>query len=101
MDERQTSFRRQLEELENLWIDASSASLQRIPPLCGEIEESAAANGFPGAIDPILLRRIDQLATHAGNRLAECLSIQSRTGTYSMNGSLESLSRVATTGWEG
>ena len=101
MDGAQTRIHGQLEELANLWMDASAASLQQVTVLCGEIEATAAHGDFDRRVDRNLLRRVEQLATGAEKRLAECLTIQSRTGTYSVNGSLELLTRVATSGWEG
>lgn len=91
----------QIEELAALWIEASPRSLRRIPALCGEIEELTAQGESAVRIDRSRLKRLARLSARAERRLAECVTIQGRTGGYSMQGSLECLPRVATSGWEG
>jgi hypothetical protein len=91
----------QLQELIRLWVDATPGSLARIPALCNVIEELAANRRFTCEIDRDLLRRADLLAAKAEKRLADCLAILSRTGSYSTHGDLEVSPRVVTSGWEG
>jgi hypothetical protein len=47
------------------------------------------------------LGRIALLAEKAQRRIAECLVIQTRTGTYSPRRTLEQSPRIATLNWEG
>ena len=61
----------------------------------------AARSESVGEIDQNLLRRAKLLSTKAEKRLAECVAIQTRTGTYSTGGAHELLPRVVTSGWEG
>jgi hypothetical protein len=89
-----------LQQLIALWKDASRASMREIPLLCGEILQVAAGDGFMG-LDPNLLHRAARLSVKAEQRLAACVEIQSRTGSYSTHGALELSPRVVTAGWEG
>lgn len=89
-----------LQQLIELWKDASPHSLQSIPPLCGEILKMAEGEGSVG-VDRNLLGRARRLAAKAEQRLATCVEIQSRTGAYSTRGSLETSPHVVTAGWEG
>jgi hypothetical protein len=91
----------QLRNLNRRWIDLSSDSLQRIPALCDEIEAAAALGNTFTETDKSLLRSIEQLSNKAERRLIECLLIQTRSGSYSNHGDLESSRTLATTGWEG
>jgi hypothetical protein len=91
----------QLQELAALWVDASPESFERISLLCGQMEQAAAIGEADQGVDRVLLRRAELLAIKAEKRLAECLSILTRTGSYSTAGSLEVSERVATSGWEG
>ena len=91
----------QLRELAALWVDASPESLERISALCGEMERAALRGQIAGGPDPFFLRRAELLAIQAEKRLAECLAVLARTGSYSTAGSLEVASHVATSGWEG
>jgi hypothetical protein len=90
-----------LQELTGLWVDLTSASMQRIPALCDEIAMLAARGEDTEEIDRDLLYKTELLSTTAEKRLTECLAIQTRTGSYSTRGALERSSRVATSGWEG
>jgi hypothetical protein len=95
----------QLQELAALWVDASPESFERISLLCGEMEQAAATGAVEQRVDQgvdrVLLRRAELLAIKAEKRLAECLTILTRTGSYSTAGALEVSERVATSGWEG
>ena len=91
----------QLRDLNRLWTELSSDSLGRIPALCDEIEATAALGRSFTETDKSLLRSIELLSNKAEKRLVECLLIQTRSGSYSNHGDLESLYRLATTGWEG
>lgn len=95
----QTDLR--LGQLIALWIEGTSAGLRRIPLLCDEIAELAASGGFKGDFDRDLLRRASRLSAHAEQRLAACLEIQTRTGSYSTCGALEVSQHVVTADWEG
>jgi hypothetical protein len=88
-----------LQQLIALWVDGTLASLRRVPILCDEITEFEA--GVSSVPDRHLLRRAACLSSAAERRLAACLEIQSRTGSYSTSGALETSPRIATTGWEG
>jgi len=90
-----------LRQLSALWVDATPASLQRIPALCEQIVEATTHPGLPQKIDPSLLRRVELLSAKAEARLEECLAIQTRTGSYSTLGALEVAPRLVTAGWEG
>jgi hypothetical protein len=96
-----TQINDQLKELAALWVDATAESMRRIPALCSDIAEMAARGEFGGGVDRDLLNRAKLLSTRAETRLAECLAIQSRTGSYSIRGAPELSPRVATSGWEG
>jgi hypothetical protein len=90
-----------LQQIISLWVDGNPASLGRIPALCDEIEELVSSSECKGDHDRNLARRAACLSAKAEQRLAACLEIQSRTGSYSMQGALELLPRVVTAGWEG
>jgi len=90
-----------LKQLIALWIDGTLSSLRRIPLLCEEIAESAARSGSKLTPDQALLHRVGLLSVKAEQRLAVCLEIQSRTGSYSTQGALERSPRIVTAGWEG
>ena len=94
-----TDFNSQLRDLCGLWIDPSSENLARVPDLCNSIEEILAGNS--PKIDGILIFRAGLFAAKARQRIEECVAIQSRTGSYSVSGTLEVSPKVATTGWEG
>ena len=88
-------------ELNGLWVEMSPASLARIRALCEEIgRQTAEANNLAGEIDPVLMRRALILAAKARQRAVDCLTIQSRTGSYSFSGELEASPHVTTSGWE-
>ena len=91
----------QLKELIALWIDGTLASLQRIPLLCDEIAELAVPNGCLPHVDRDLLDRAGRLSVRAERRVAVCLEIQTRTGSYSTQGAMELSPRLCTAGWEG
>ena len=90
----------QLEELSRLWLHATRDSLLRIPILCQEIEQFACG-GQDCEIDSGLLKKLVLLASRAERRMTESLAIQSRSGTYSVQGTHEISRYVTTSGWEG
>ena len=90
----------QLEELSRLWLHATRDSLLRIPILCQEIEQ-CARGGQDFEIDSGRLRKLMLLASRGERRMTESLAIQSRTGTYSVQGTHEISRYVTTSGWEG
>jgi hypothetical protein len=96
-----TQIETHLQELAGLWVEVTSEGLRRIPVLCSEIEDLTARGEAGAKVERDLLRRIDLLSSRAEARMAECLAIQTRTGTYSTRGALETTPRVATSGWEG
>jgi hypothetical protein len=89
-----------LKELITLWTDGTPASLQRVPLLCDKIFLAANLESQMD-VDPKLLQRALRLAAAAEDRLATCLAIQSRTGSYSTGGALEHSPHIVTAGWEG
>lgn len=91
----------QLHDLAGLWMDPSSENLRQILAACDDLTASAISGATDEEMDPALLRRVQMLAGRAEKRLADCLAIQIRTGSYSVRGDLELASRVATSGWEG
>jgi hypothetical protein len=94
-----------LKQLIALWVDGTTVSLRQVPFLCQEIlgEEmlSDARNAGKFNADQNLLHHVSLLAAKAEQRLAVCLEIQSRTGSYSIRGALELAPRIVTAGWEG
>jgi hypothetical protein len=91
----------QLQELIELWVNPAPDQLQRISTLCDDLAAWAARNEPGREVDRKLLSRAELLATRAENRLAECVAIQTRTGSYAINGTQELSPSVATAGWEG
>lgn len=91
---------RRLKQLIALWIDGTPASLLHVPALCEEMLVLARSEGKLN-MDQNLLSHVRRLAAKADERLAVCLEIQSRTGSYSIRGALELAPRIATAGWEG
>ena len=96
-----TGVNAQLRELIALWADPNSASLLRIAGLCVQLAETAASGKVVGSPDQELLRRGLALAMSAEHRMAMCVAIQTRTGTYSAGGTFGLLPCVATSDWEG
>ena len=99
-----------LKQLIALWIQGTPDGLRSVPLLCKEMlceamlcEEMlvVARNEGKLNVNQNLLHRVGRLAATAEQRLAVCLEIQSRTGSYSIRGALEVLPRIATAGWEG
>jgi hypothetical protein len=95
------SMNTRLEKLAELWVQPTSDSLRRISELCDEVAALFARRESIGEIDQGLLRRAKLLSTKAEKRVAECVAIQTRTGTYSTCGGHELSPRVVTSGWEG
>jgi hypothetical protein len=89
-----------LKQLVALWIDGTPDSLRHVPVLCEEMLLLARNEGKLN-MDQNLLHHVGRLAAKADGRLAVCLEIQSRTGSYSVRGALELTPRIATAGWEG
>lgn len=87
-------------ELLSLWIDAGDTALQRVPEVCEQVGD-LLRQGLILPLDFETIRRAGILAATAQERLATCIAIQSRVGTYSSGGAFETKTCLATTDWEG